>query len=199
MRSRFRAPEAREAKKRLGCQYGRHFPAQILVPDRRVLGVLETITDDLISHPVCHTPCSSEASGDVRGTLQRLSSRGFGPVSLFDLCALLILAAPRSPAKPSGVGDHTKTIWPTEPVAPAAASMAELKRGPVTVAAHPTECHVQHLRELEEAVAEALLISPDHPRARGAVCRTLMARGRTVHDAAAVYGIVCELFDHAAS
>ncbi|MFE1781080.1 hypothetical protein ACFW9F_00430 [Streptomyces sp. NPDC059506] len=155
---------------------------------------LEAIANDLINHTLHHIYGSADDSGDALGTLQRLSSRGFGPVSLFDLCALLILAAPRSPVEPSGAGDRAKTISPTKPVAPAA-SIAELKRGPVTVAAHPTERHVQHLRELEQAVAEALLINPDHPRARGAVRRALMARGRTVQDAAAVYGIVCELFD----
>ncbi|MGW6145799.1 hypothetical protein ACWFR4_48715, partial [Streptomyces sp. NPDC055140] len=69
-----------------------------------------------------------------------------------------------------------------------------LKRGPVTVARHPTERHVQRLRELETAVAEALLVSREHPGARGAVRRALMA-GRSVQDATAVYGIVCELFE----
>ncbi|MCX4826865.1 hypothetical protein OG883_45340 [Streptomyces sp. NBC_01142] len=159
---------------------------------------IEVIADDLINHTAPHTP---RPSGDARGTLQRLSSRGFGPVSLFDLCALLVLAAPRSPAVLSGPGDRTPAIPPPEPTptAPAAAPIAELKRGPVTVAAHPTERHIQHLRELEEAVAEALLVSPEHPRARGAVRRALMAGGRTVQDATAVYGIVCELFERPAS
>jgi hypothetical protein len=161
---------------------------------------LEAIADDLINHTLHPTPRSSEASRDARGALQRLSSRGFGPVSLFDLCALLVLSAPRSPAEPSGAGDCAPaTPAPTEPTARAAAPIAELKRGPVTVATHPTKRHIQHVRALETSVAEALLISPDHPRARGAVRRALMARGRTVQDATVVFGIVCELFDRAAS
>lgn len=154
---------------------------------------LEAIADDLINHTLHPTHRSSGTSGDARGTLQRLSSRGFGPASLFDLCALLVLAAPRSPAEPSDSGDRAPAIPPpTEPT-------AELKRGPVTVTAHPTERHIQHLRALEEAVAEALLISPDHPRARGTVRRALKARGHTVQDATVVFGIVCELFDRSAS
>jgi hypothetical protein len=160
---------------------------------------IEVIADDLINHTAPHTP---RPSGDARGTLQRLSSRGFSPVSLFDLCALLVLAAPCSPAEPSGPDDRAPAILPpteSTPTAPAAAPIAELKRGPVTVVAHPAERHVQHLRELEEAVAEALSVSPEHPRARDAVRRALMARGRTVQDATAVYGIVCELFERPAS
>ncbi|MFJ5951335.1 hypothetical protein [Streptomyces noursei] len=69
----------------------------------------------------------------------------------------------------------------------------------MTVAARPTERHVQRLRELEDAVAEALLINPEQPQARDAARRALMAGGRTVRDAIAVYGIVCELFPHTAT
>jgi hypothetical protein len=91
------------------------------------------------------------------------------------------------------------TLPPTEltPTAPAVGPIAELKRGPVTVSAHPTDRHIQHLRELEAGVAEALLISPDHPKARSAVRRALMVRGHTAQDATAVYGIVCELIARA--
>ncbi|MEU3640921.1 hypothetical protein AB0H23_32445 [Streptomyces albogriseolus] len=160
---------------------------------------LETIADDLINHTMPH---AVRLSGDARGTLQRLSSRGFGPVSLFDLCALLVLAASRAPAEHPCAGNHAPENPPPgtpTTVAPHAAPITELKRGPVTVSAHPTERHFQHLRELEEAVAEALLISPEQPRARDAARRALMARGRTVQDATAVYGIVCELFPPAAT
>ncbi|MFD8897585.1 hypothetical protein [Streptomyces ardesiacus] len=161
---------------------------------------LEAIADDLINYKLHHAPRPSGTSGDARGTLQRFSSRGFGRASLFDLCALLVLAAPRSPVEPSDAGDRAPAIPPpTESTAQAAAAITELKRGPVTVAAHLTERHIQHLRALEEAVAEALLISPDHPRARGSVRRALMARGHTVQDATVVFGIVCELFDRSAS
>ncbi|RNG30446.1 hypothetical protein [Streptomyces botrytidirepellens] len=150
---------------------------------------IEAIADDLINETM--------PSRDARGTLQRLSNRGFGPASLFDLCTLLALAAPRPPAEPTGPGDRAPAMEPPaeeSPAALAAAPVAELKRGPVTVAAHPTAHQLQHLRELEASVAEALLISPEHPRVRDAVRRALMARGSTVHDATVVYGIVCELF-----
>ncbi|MGC5264071.1 hypothetical protein ACPXCO_23935 [Streptomyces cyaneofuscatus] len=164
--------------------------------------VLEAIADDLISHTTSHLPGTP---GDARGALQRLSSRGFGPVSLFDLCALLLLASPRSSsAELSGPGGRERSIPP--PIGPvpavpasAAAPIAELKRGPVTVAAHPTEFHVRHLQELEGAVAEALLVDSGHPRARDAVRRALMIGGRSVQDAIAVYGIVCELIERPAS
>ncbi|MGW6145803.1 hypothetical protein ACWFR4_48735, partial [Streptomyces sp. NPDC055140] len=70
---------------------------------------LEVIADDLINQAASHTP---HPSGDARGTLQRLSSRGFGPVSLFDLCALLILAAPGSPDERCGTGVQAPAIPP---------------------------------------------------------------------------------------
>ncbi|MFI6283081.1 hypothetical protein [Streptomyces sp. NPDC050988] len=158
---------------------------------------LEAIAGDLINETAPHT---QRLPVDARRTLQRLSSRGFGPLSLFDLCALLVLATPRASAASPDAGARVPSMpLPTEPMAtaPAAGPIAELKRGPVTVAAHPTERHIQHLRELEEGVAEARLISSEHPRARSAVRRALMARGRTVQDATAVYGIVCELIAHA--
>lgn len=155
---------------------------------------LEAIADDLINEIEPHT---QRPLRDGPGALQRLSSCGFGPLSLFDLCALLVLATPRSPAEPPKVDARVPaTPPPTEPTptAPATGPVAELKRGPVTVAAHPTERHIQHVRDLEACVAEALLISPEHPRARSTVRRALMARGRTVRDATAIYGIVCEQF-----
>ncbi|MFD7954283.1 hypothetical protein ACFV4X_12380 [Streptomyces ardesiacus] len=152
---------------------------------------LEAIADDLVNHAVDE---SARRSWDAPGTLQRLSGRGFGPVSLFDLCALLVLAAPRPAVEPAvsaagapGVPPHVSPPLVTAPI-------TELKRGPVTVTAHPTGRHVQHLQELEDAVAEALLVGPAHPNARDAARRALMSRGRTVQDATAVYGIVCELF-----
>ncbi|MCX4681444.1 hypothetical protein OG413_40310 [Streptomyces sp. NBC_01433] len=160
---------------------------------------IEAMADDLIYHTASRNP---HASGNARGTLQRLSNCGFGPTSLFDLCTLLVLAAPRSPAEPCGPGGRAPaTASPTEPTpgVPTAAPIAELKRGPVTVTTHATKRHVQHLRELEGAVAEALLVSPEHPRARDAVRRALMTGGRAVQDATAVYGIVCELFERTAS
>ncbi|MEU3872682.1 MULTISPECIES: hypothetical protein [Streptomyces] len=160
---------------------------------------LKAIADDLINHT---TPGSPQTFGEGRGALQRLSNRGFGPASLFDLCTLLVLAAPRPPADapPTGESDPVTPLPPTTPASSARpAATAELTRGPVTVAARPTERRLQHLRALEGAVAEALSISPEQPRARDAARRALMARGRTVQDATAVYGIICELFGHAAS
>lgn len=160
---------------------------------------LETIADDLINRTV---PLTTRPCEDARVTLQRVSSQGFGSMSLFDLCALLVLAAPRTPAEPPDVGNHIpETPLPSTPtrIAPPAAPITELRRGPVTVAARPTACHVQHLRELEEAVAEALRVNPEQPRARDAARRALMARGRTVQDAIAIYGIVCELFSDSAT
>lgn len=147
---------------------------------------LEAIAGDLINHTAPH---SAQASGGTRNALQRLSNRGFGPVSLFDLCALLVLAAPRPPAGAPDTGERAPV---TPPPSASPAATEELIRGPVTVAVRPTERHLQHLQELEGAVAEALLISPAQPRARDAARRALMARGRTVQDATAVYGIVCE-------
>ncbi|MGW3928686.1 hypothetical protein ACWECC_11350 [Streptomyces microflavus] len=120
-------------------------------------------------------------------------------MSLFDLCALLLLA---SPAELSGPGGREPSIPPPigpEPAEPAAAPIAELKRGPVTVAVHPTEFRVRHLQELDGAVAEALLVDPGLPRARDAVRRALMTGGRSVQDAITVYGIVCELIERPAS
>jgi hypothetical protein len=153
---------------------------------------LSVIADSLINKTERHTPHPPRNAADA---LRKLSSLGFGTLSLFDLCALLLLAVPRPPAEPCSSGDHVpRSPPPIEPkqTAPASGPVTELKRGPVTVAAHPTERHVQHLRELEAAVVEALLISPQHLRARSAVRRALMARGSTVHDAMAIYGIVCE-------
>lgn len=156
---------------------------------------LEAIADDLINHAVDGT---ARRAWDAPGTLRKLSGRGFGPVSLFDLCALLVLAAPRpatQPAVPAAGAPGT----PPHVAPPVTAPITELKRGPVTVAAHPTNRNVQHLQELEDAVAEALLVDPQHPRSRDAARRALMSRGRTVQDATAVYGIVCELFPPAAT
>lgn len=163
---------------------------------------LETIADELITEPAGHAQRSPEGA---RRTLQRLSNQGFGHLSLFDLCTLLVLAVPRVPAeRPDEGAPHVAFPTSTEPapLAPPAGSIAELKRGPVTIAAHSTERHVRHLRELEAAAAEALSISPTHPRARSTVRRALMARGSSIRDATTVYGIVCELIArraHAAS
>ncbi|MER5617716.1 hypothetical protein [Streptomyces sp. NPDC002215] len=153
---------------------------------------LGVIADSLINESERHTP---HPYGNAAGALRKLSSQGFGALSLFDLCTLLLLAAPRPPAELCGSGDHgPRRPQPVEPKQTALVSgpVTELTRGPVTVAAHPTARHVQHLRELEAAVAEAMQISPQHPRARSAVRRALMARGSTVHDATAIYGMVCE-------
>ncbi|MGW6202191.1 hypothetical protein ACWF9B_00840 [Streptomyces sp. NPDC055089] len=151
--------------------------------------VVEAIADDLIGETASRT---SHPFRDAAGALRKLSSRGFGPASLFDLCALLLLAAPPSPAKLSGTGDRDPAIPRPGTPMPASPNVV-LRRGPVVVVAHPTKRHVQHLRELEAAVAEALLVSSEHPRARDAVRRALMAGGRSVQDATVVYGIVCEL------
>ncbi|MFH0246089.1 hypothetical protein ACGRHY_27570 [Streptomyces sp. HK10] len=152
---------------------------------------LEAIADDLINHAVDD---AARRSWDAPATLQRLSGRGFGPVSLFDLCALLVLAAPRPAVEPAFSAAGAPGVAPHVAPPPGTAPITELKRGPVTVTAHPTDRHVQHLQELEGAVAEARLVDPKHPKARDATRRALMARGRTVQDATAVYGIVCELF-----
>ncbi|WP_440580950.1 hypothetical protein [Streptomyces sp. PT19] len=153
---------------------------------------LEVIADDLINHGADD---ASRSSWDAAGTLRRLSGGGFGPVSLFDLCALLVLAAPR-PAV--AVSADTALGVPSHASPPAGtATITALKRGPVTVATHPTDRLVQHLQELESAVAEALLVDSACPGARDVVRRALVARGRTAQDAVAVYGIVCELFQPA--
>ncbi|MFF8617900.1 hypothetical protein [Streptomyces sp. NPDC015350] len=155
---------------------------------------IEAIADNLIHASEPHARRVN--SRDACRVLQMLSSRGFGPMSLFDLCALLILAVPRSPAEPASTGTRSPAMAPPTGAAPTALTaeaVAELKRGPVTVAAYPTERQIQHLEELEGDVAKALLISPEHPRARTAVRRALMARGRTARDAIAIYGIVCAL------
>lgn len=157
---------------------------------------LEAIADDLISHAVDDT---ARRSWDAPGTLQRLSGRGFGAVSLFDLCALLVLAAPRPAVEPAGSAAGAAGVPPNVAPPPVTALTTELRRGPVTVTAHPTGRHVQHLQDLEDAVAEARSVDPEHPRARDAARRALMARGRTVQDAIAVYGIVCELLTLAAT
>lgn len=157
---------------------------------------LEAIADELVDETVAH-PQSPPVG--ARGALKRLSSRGFGHLSLFDLCCLLVLAAPRAPESPDAGVPVPETLPPTK-LTPASASadpIAELKRGPVTMATHPTERHRQHLRDLEAAVAEAWSVRREHPRARSAVRRALMARGSTIHDATAVYGIVCELITRA--
>lgn len=154
---------------------------------------LGTIADEFINETTRHAQRSPD---DACGTLQKLSNRGFGHLSLFDLCALLVLAVPRAPCECPDAGARGAAILPATqptPTTPPANAIAELKRGPVTVAAHPTERYVQHLRELEAGVAEALSISPEHPRARSTVRRALMARGNSIRDATAVYGIVCEL------
>lgn len=153
---------------------------------------LEPIANELISTSANHPLPSAHSSARV---LQQLSNRGFGYVSLFDLCAMLVLAAPRAPTLPDASAPGTALTADTEPeeAAPPAGSEAELARGPVTVSAHPTERHKEHLRNLEAAVAGALLISPSQPRARSVVQRALAARGNTVRDATAVYGIVCDL------
>ncbi|MYS33633.1 hypothetical protein K388_05975 [Streptomyces sp. KhCrAH-43] len=157
---------------------------------------LEAVADGLINHAADD---AARRSWDAPGTLRRLSSRGFGPVSLFDLCALLVLAAPRLATEPAVPAAGAPGVPPHVAPPPVTAPIAEVKRGPVTVAAHPTDRNVKHLQELEDAVAEALLVDPQHPRARDAARRALMARGRTVQDATAVYGIVCELFPPAAT
>ncbi|MGW3387371.1 hypothetical protein [Streptomyces cinereoruber] len=157
---------------------------------------LEAMADDLINHGEDDT---ARRSWDAPSTLQRLSSRGFGPVSLFDLCALLVLAAPRPAIEPAASAADAPGVPPRPAPSRVTAPITELKRGPVTVATHPTDRHVQHLQELENAVAEARLVDPKHPKARDAARRALMARGRTVRDATAVYGIVCELFPRAAT
>ncbi|MET8816126.1 hypothetical protein ABZW47_29505 [Streptomyces sp. NPDC004549] len=154
---------------------------------------LETIADEFLTETAGHAQPSPDGA---RRTLKMLSSQGFGHLSLFDLCALLLLAVPRVPAERlvEGAPDVAFPVVPEPaPLAPSAGSTADLKRGPVTIAVHATERHVQHLRELEAAAAEALLISPTHPRARSTVRRALMARGSSIRDATAVYGIVCEL------
>ncbi|MFJ9580706.1 hypothetical protein ACIRQF_30490 [Streptomyces sp. NPDC101191] len=156
---------------------------------------LEAIADDFVNMAV---PRAQPRTGDAGGALKSLSSRGFGPLSLFDLSAVLVLAEPRPVAEPADASPRLPAMLsPAEPTAPDANPVTEIKRGPVTVAAHPTQRHMEHLRELEASVAEAFLISPDHPRARSAVRRALMARGSTVQDATVVYGIVCELLGRA--
>lgn len=154
---------------------------------------LQAIADELISTPASVPLCSPDEGG--RRALQQLSSRGFGYAGLFDLCALLVLAAPREPALKGTACPDAAVSAAAEPgaTAPPSSSLAILRRGPVMVSTHPTERHVEHLRALETAVAEALLISPERPSARSAVRRALMARGSTAHDATTVYGIVCEL------
>lgn len=149
--------------------------------------VLEDLADDLIDVNVSR---NQRPRSDARATLQKLVSYGYGPVSLFDLCALLILTITRVPATSPNAAVRTQpsTGMDAEPT-------GELTRGPVTVALHPTETHLQRVRQLEACVAEALLISSEHPRARNAVRRALMARGNTVKEATAVYGIVCELIN----
>lgn len=158
---------------------------------------LEDIADDFVDVGATqhHRP-----GKDAGATLKRLLSYGYGPASLFDLCTLLLLALARAAQHPSGAGrpDPIKIlpIRNTEPSASGAASPVaaqDLKRGPVTVATHPTERQIQRVRELEAAVAEALQIAPDHPRARSTARRTLMTQGATARDATTIYGIVCEL------
>ncbi|MGZ2358469.1 hypothetical protein LRE75_17495 [Streptomyces sp. 372A] len=144
---------------------------------------LEAIADDLINHTVDDT---ARPSWDASDTLRRLSGRGFGALSLFDLCALLVLAVPRTAIEPA--------VSP-----PPATASTQLRRGPVTVTTHATDSHAQHLQELEGAVAEALLIDPGAPSARDAARRALMARGRSVRDAITVYGIVCQFLPPAAA
>lgn len=154
---------------------------------------LQAIADELISTPASALLRSPDEGG--RRALQQLSSRGFGYAGLFDLCALLVLAVHREPAFMGTAG--TDAALPTAAeqgaTAPPASSFATLSRGPVTVSAQPTEHHVEYLRDLEAAVADALLIRPERPGARSAVRRALMARGSTVRDATTVYGIVCQL------
>lgn len=146
---------------------------------------LEDLADDLVDVSESR---DQRPRSDARATLQRLVSYGYGPVSLFDLCAVLVLTITRAPAASPGAAVRTPPSAGMD-----AKPIGELTRGPVTMALHPTERHLQWVRELEACVAEALLISPEHPRARSAVRRALMVRGNTVKEATAVYGIVCEL------
>ncbi|MFH8257643.1 hypothetical protein [Streptomyces roseolus] len=151
---------------------------------------LAAIADDLINHAEGYT---GRRSWDAAGTLQRLSSRGFGPVSLFDLCALLVLAVPRPTVQPVVPAAGAPGVPPRDAPPPVSAPITVLKRGPVMVTAHPTDRHIGYLQELKNAVAAAQSVDPKHPRARDAARRALMARGQRVQDAIAIYGIVCEL------
>lgn len=135
---------------------------------------------------------------DAPAVLRRLSSLGYGYVSLFDLAALMILAIHGLPEPPGGAFEKdpaqstpgTSTLRET-PGPPG----QDLKSGPFTVTTQPSGSQLHHLEELRAAVYEAARVHPGDRHARSAVRRSLMARGSGVRDAIAVVGLVCELIE----
>ncbi|MFB7836122.1 hypothetical protein [Streptomyces sp. NPDC056056] len=134
----------------------------------------------------------AEAAGTT--TMKRLLNLGYGPGTVLDLSAVVVLALIKT------WPDHARDDQGRPELAALrggrgtlSGTPVVLQSGPYTMTERPTRQQVQRARELEQAVAKALSVDPTRRIARSAARRALAAYGTTVRDTTGIYATVSDL------